>query len=602
MRQMLRVAAIFFLFFSSWAKELQIPIKKVVGSLVIMEVELDKSPFLFLLDSGSNANFIDHDSVEKLEKYLIRNEKDDRYVSTFGSRVLSRAYQLNLALSQDFNFPLLPSYVMNTQKFDKKLDGIKCCDGILGIDFIKRFPLEVNIEKMIVTIHQKRPKLKGWKKLPVDVEGKNILTFKCRAGDDQFKLRLDSGNEVPLIFHTHAVKKFLLREQLYDLGFAGAGLPFLKLKDLRCGDLAPVSLTSTFFEGTTGALTHKFVDGNAGSHLLGSHYFFDVKGKAVFAKNQGEDVKVPGKVYDYRPDFKFTRGHISTIHQAQALIINSCSDSDSFQDCVKKLCTLQGRKLCVFKETGSVFEDYARYLFPFRSKDCSIAKVTNELRTNPVKYNYCWYKLTEINSALYQNKLKEIEVPKTLKDVHRNLVAYEVTNPFTFTKDFYCYSNFQGIIKMKDMPASLFGLSVKGLSFSNKRVGVYRDWLKSKAGQACVKEVKRVTGEEVATDFSKYFADKTYVALVNPFTILGDGTHVFDETYTRTLNHEILHSVYDMYPSLKKKAKSQWEALSGQDKLKFVQSHPSYNFANNDILYKEYFTYTYETRLEEVFK
>jgi hypothetical protein len=592
--------AVFAIFFSLsvMGKPVELPIVKAVGSLIITKLEIGGKEYKFLLDTGSNANFIEPSSGRSLRKFMERQPEQDTFVNTFGGKQKSEAYNLSLNI-KGLKYSNMLSYAMGTSKFSKEQDGIDCCDGILGIDFIKKYPVEVDIKNKVIRIH-KDFTLKGkWKRLPIEMKGKNIITFKCSANGDKFNFRLDSGNEVPVIFHTHKVDSLLLREQMFSQGYHGNGLPFFYLKDLKCGEVKASKLLSTYFYGSKGALTHKFVDGNVGSHLLSDHYILDLNNKSVWVRNKALDFKFPGKTYNYIPHFKFSKGHRSIVNQAVSLIVNSCSQVDRFQDCVKMLCSIEQKKLCVFKETRRNFDDFVKYQFPLQTRDCSIPRLVSELRFKPVQYNFCWYKLSEINQSYYPKKFKPVKLEGNLAIFEDKVSILEVSSPVTLTRDFYCYAVSQNIINERTLPASMFGLSVKGLSLSKKSISFYRDWMKTKNGKKCSDTVYGAIGERPVSDLTKYFK-KDYLGLVNPYTILGDGVRYFRENYSQTLNHELLHAIYSISPKAKQMAKKSWEALSDKEKEAFKKKHPSYNFEDKTILYREYFAYFYENKTDKL--
>lgn len=593
---------VFLFLFSTFimASSVELPIIKSVGSLVITQVKIGEKDYQFLLDTGSNANFLSAETVKSLGKTLERAPEKDTFVNTFGGRQKSEAYKLTLKLG-GFEFPKMLSYVMNTKKFNEDQDGINCCDGILGIDFLKDNFVQVNLAQKKITISNtfKKKNLKGWKRIPIKMVGKNIISFKCEAGGSSFNFRLDSGNEIPIIFHTHKVDDLLLREQMFSQGYQGAGLPFFHVENLKCGEVKTPKVLSTYFYGAKGALTHKFVDGNVGSHILGKNYILDLKNGAIWVKGEALDFKIGTKTYKYLPDFKFQKGHRSIIHQAVSLIVNSCAEASAFQDCVRKLCSIEGKKLCVFKETRKNFDDFVKYQYPVQTRDCSIPRLVQELRFRPVQYNYCWYKLSEVNQAYYPKKFKPIELKGHLAMFGSQVSLLEVSNPVSLTRDFYCYAVSQGIINERTLPATMFGLSVKGLTLSKKSLSFYRDWMKTPNGVKCQELVLSTVGEKPSIKLESYF-DKEYLALVNPYTILGDGVRQFDESYRVTVNHELLHAIYALSPKAKKLAKSMWEGLKEDQKESFKKAHPSYDFENETILYREYFAYFYQSKPQDL--
>ncbi|EQC45646.1 retropepsin-like aspartic protease [Bacteriovorax sp. Seq25_V] len=574
----------FFISFQSFSAEIKIT--KNIGPLVIVRIDgLD-----YLLDTGSNANFIDSSSLEALSTKLKRKPELDKFVNTFAGKSKSEGYELSLQV-EDFKFGDMETYVMDTQKFNEKLDGINCCAGILGMPFLKKYPLEVNIIEKKVTFSKKLPVTKDLQKFKINIVGKDTITFKC----DKFLYRLDTGSEVPVIFHRHIVDKYYLREQMYEQGFSGSGLPFFEVPNLSCSGIKLENIIGTYFYGSSGALTHTEVAGNVGGFILGEHYILNLSKKELYIAKKPMVFKVSSKKFTVRFEEKNKQpGHLSLNSQAKALIVNACAEASDIESCIKKVCEIEKQKICTFKRSGSALDDFTNFYFPLKTADCSLSRVVSELRERPIRYNFCWLKLFEVNHKEAYGDDVELSLPKSFESLKDKVVLRQIENIVHVASDYYCLAKHNRLFNEKDLNAALFPLSIRGMSFSRESLKTYGDWLKTADGKNCNQELIDTYGVGINKKIDKKFT-KNNLIVVNPWTILGDGTDHYDLNYRKTLQHELLHAVFSTDKKKREQAKSEWSALSEKEQESFKKAHPSYNFADEDILLREYFSYKYES-------
>jgi len=573
------------LFFSLSSFSSELKITKNIGPLVIVELD----GLNYLLDTGSNANFIDSSSIAKLQENLKRRPELDKFVNTFAGRAKSEGYDLSIKIG-DLDFSGMETYVMDTQKFSEKLDGINCCAGILGMPFLKKYPIEVDIAQKKVILHKKLTKSPELKKFMVDIVGKDTIVFKC----DNFLYRLDSGSEVPAIFHRHIVDKYYLREQMFEQGFSGSGLPFFEVPNFKCGGLEFKNILGTYFYGSSGALTHEEVAGNVGGYILGNKYILNLKKKEIYISPKPIDFPSGRKRYNVKFEVKkHTPGHASLNSQDKTLIVNSCAEASDLEVCMAKVCELEKSKICAFKKTGSTLDDFVNYYFPLKTADCSLSRVVNELRERPIRYNFCWYKLFEVNHKEAYGNDTVIAIPKLFDSLKDEVIVREVQNIIHVAPDYYCLAKHNHLFKEKDLNAALFPLSIRGMSFSRVSLETYFEWLKTADGMKCEAELVDTYGIGVNKEISKKFTKNNLVVL-NPWTILGDGVEKYDQNYGRTLQHELLHALYSNNLRIRELVRKEWSTSSQKEQESFKKAHPSYNFKNEDILMREYFSYKYE--------
>ncbi len=575
----------------------KVKILKAIGPLVIVELPVANKNLKFLLDTGSNANFINEDSLDQFGAALKRDKSIDQMVNTFNSKKKSSGYRLELKIGK-LSFENMKSYAMDTMKFDLKQDGIECCDGILGGEFLSKYPVNVDISKNEVKFidGSYTAQVKSLLKLKVNVEGYQTLTLGCSFDNQPVKLRLDTGNEIPLIFQKFSTEKFFLRERLLKSGYTGKGLPFFKPKSFNCNGYTLDNLTATYFASSGGALAQKAVDINAGGHFLGEHYLLDYKKKEIYISKKPMEFTANIVSYKLPESFEQITGHPSTIDQALALTAKACSESDKSGECLKYICTFQERN-CSFTESSNPLYDFITYRFPIKSIDCSTSRLVQELRSNPIRYNFCWYKLYQLNKSEQKDSLV-IPLATRFEKFKKNMNDFKILQIRSLEKmsaKYYCFSVFKNLIDFKTLPASLFALSVEGLSFYGSEIKEYKKWLKTKDSKSCQAHLADQLGLEIDSEL----VEKDSI-LINPYTIIGHGVRDFKSNLTRVLNHEFLHLLYASKPEYAKRAQKEWNSLSDLQKKDFIKEHPSYDFAKQNVLFKEFFSYKYQMQLEKL--
>lgn len=570
---------------------LELEIKKNIGPLIIVKI----GELQFLLDSGSNANFINSSSLDKFKSFIARDVANDKFVNTFSGKTKTEAYKMSLDLGE-IKLVDMESYVMNTLKFTEADDGIECCDGILGMPFLKKNKVEVDIGAKKVIIHKNLKTVKNiskLSKLKFNLLGKDTIVIDCALGNHKQRLRLDTGSEVPFIFHRHAVEKMYLREQLFDQSFSGLNLPFFKLSNFTCSKSKFDSIVATYFYGMTGALVHEGVEANVGGYILGERYILDIANSNIYYSPKALEFSYGKKIYSIENNFKMNISHPSLLAQAKALMVNSCSQSSSFEDCMRLVCSIEGKKICSVKNTGSVLDDFVNFYFDLKTPDCSVESVVDELRERPVRYNFCWYKLFELNFKNHKIPLVQIKLPLKFRKFEEKLNIISVSDVKDLTSNFYCLSVFNNIVTMKNLGPSLFSLSIKGATFGRDKINSYYSWLESEEGKSCQANVKEQLGFVVNKNLDDLFT-KDYLIVVAPWTILGDGADHYERNYARVLSHEMNHIRYALDSENKEWSMKQWGKISQKDKNEFIKMHPSYNFRDENILFKEYFSYSNE--------
>lgn len=179
--------------------------------------------------------------------------------------------------------------------------------------------------------------------------------------------------------------------------------------------------------------------------------------------------------------------------------------------------------------------------------------------------------------------------PSGVDNTYKDLVGMTEKKTFENPKDFlaqaYCYFVFQAIIDPVEVTPRLFSLYVKGGSLSASHLENYTQWLNEKNGQLC-QEVIGPSFQHISLQ-----EEKKYIVFLNKKAIQRDG-----EELDLIHQHELLHVAYAHFKENKKRVQKLWKELSPEQQMSFKQKHSGYNFKNEDVLWREYFAYTFQKR------
>ncbi len=590
---------IFVICSASFAKG-ALPIIESINSLIIVQLQIEGNNYKFLLDTGSNKNFLDPSFVRKLKKNIVRKKKLDKKVTQFNKKVDTKGYEFSFDID-DFKYHDMESYELDTKRFNKLKDGIDCCDGILGVDFFKKYYTKVDDVTNVVTISKALPKeVKNWYQIPFEIVGNNIIEVDCKSslGGD-LNLRVDSGAEFPLILQTAFSKKKFIREKILKSSNLSK-VYTVGLGTLSCGDLN-VLANGFVYTKNSGALAHSFVDGNLGAIILGRQYLFDFEKKIIYInpKFKYKDIRLTMGVKQFDIDLFNNVGYGTnegSVLQAEVLIYKSCLDQSSAKECMQTYCSIKKPKTCNFSdEKDKLKQSILSITNGNFYGGCSLELLKYELQSRPLKYSFCWWMLQQhYTSQLKQQKIKSFKF-ETKLPIDKKLNLKVVKDQLELTSDLYCYYIFNNLITYKTLPANMFALSIKGASLSQKSIYEYLNWLKTNKGESCTKYLSEDLGIVPSNLIKDLLKNKKYLVYINPLTILGDGANnKFSKSINVTYNHERLHLIFAESKAIRDAVKKKWNLLGDKKKNIFLNKHKGYNFSDPKIIYREYFSYGYE--------
>lgn len=274
----------------------ELPIVADINGLIVVRLEFDGQPRSFLLDTGAGANFVDPDVVGKLPK-ISRSPKEDQVIANAQSRSRQEAYRWDFALGA-FRFVDQLTFSQRNHRFDRVTDGLNCCDGILGLPFLRAYPLEIDRDRKIVSLHRRTPTLVAPEWATAEVLVKNVIAIECRSSlGPKLGVRLDTGSEVPLILQPPFIARHRIPQKLDQAKVVLHGHPMIELGQMTCGNtIGPAEMDGLVYLGKDGALAHTFADGNLGGAILGRRYLIDAAGNKVYVWRQGipASTRIPG--------------------------------------------------------------------------------------------------------------------------------------------------------------------------------------------------------------------------------------------------------------------------------------------------------------------
>lgn len=280
----------------STAERHELPIIADINGLIVVRAEFGGKPLNLLVDTGAGANFIDPDVIAGLPK-ISRSPKEDQVIANAQSRSRQPAYRWDYELG-GFKFVDQLAFSQRNHRFDTVNDGINCCDGILGIPFIRAFPLEIDRDRKIVTIHRATPSLEKEAWATAEVLVKSVIAMECESSlGPKLGVRLDTGSEVPMILQPPFTARHQIPRKLDQAKVVLRGHPMIELGKITCGKtVGPVEMDGLVYMGKDGALAHTFADGNLGGSILGRRYVIDAAGNKIFVFKGGmpETTRLPG--------------------------------------------------------------------------------------------------------------------------------------------------------------------------------------------------------------------------------------------------------------------------------------------------------------------
>lgn len=591
--------------------ETKLPIFRNISNLIIIELKIAEKPYRFLLDTGSNVNFIDPDAVENLskDKALTLDPTLNSDVSTFNQKLTSLGARLSLKV-ENLNFENMPTNIMKNKRFNVAQDGLDCCDGILGAPFLKQYPIKYDLSNNLLTFSPETVKDFSFQ-LPFEIRGRDVIVLNCTNSKSPFSLRLDTGSEIPLTFHTHFVKENRFFEKIYEINnmFAPS---FLNLKKTICGPLE-FNTEVYLYTGQSGALAHKEVAGNLGPKVLGNEYVIDYQKRVIFLKENKQNIDLEGVIGAEVDAFRPT-SRADILQRMEFFVLKSCVEKDqSSETCFKRWCEIRQFEKCPIPGTTKLEDLIKSYHFNRLDQTCPLPQLVdmytngNDLFSNhPCQWKRYIETRYNSNTRFIDNSTFETAVASD-----KITKALSINNQETFTQNFYCYGIKEKLFKTEELPLSLFALSIKGISFSKKAYSDYIQWQKTKDGKACIQNVKSFFNLDSIANFALTLLEKNqYGIVVNELTLLGDGAgelntgtdkDLYRKNYLTTVNHERLHTFFASHKPLKQLIKNHIAKLDQKTIDDFKTKHPSYNFSNEEIFLREFFAYTYEANMDKIY-
>lgn len=212
---------------------------------------------------------------------------------------------------------------------------------------------------------------------------------------------------------------------------------------------------------------------------------------------------------------------------------------------------------------------------------------TCSLQTNEKS---CLDKMMTIKKGLTTEEL--LKQAPALK-IDSSIQTTIINDPNHFTSQYYCLAIYNDVVSEAQVPADIFPYVVYGFSFNTKSLSTYKKWLSSKAAKPCVESLRAL-----GLTPSPLTGKKEFNIILNPITFLENGTEeAFLDIAIRNYNHERLHAIYSSEKAQTKVAKL-WKSLTKGEQDQFKSEHLHYNFNNKDILYREFFSFTFESAPE----
>jgi len=285
---------------------------------------------------------------------------------------------------------------------------------------------------------------------------------------------------------------------------------------------------------------------------------------------------------------------------------------DALNGCFKKRCMLTN-VLCKAPEvaTADQVRKYSDDLFSliismttknWSDSTCKLNDLKEELTGHVEEPTLCWKKWVDVATPYKRSApLRLVEVSdkegakffkaKNFK-IDKQIGFFTVNNPLGFINRTYCYFIFQGVAKFSSLPIDQFAFATEGAALAVNKREEYVKWLKDdQAGQTCSKLVKAFTGE-TPSDLKSVPKHKNFLLIINRLASLPGGLQKFEDNVRVDVNHERLHLIFATQSVVRLQTKQKWNAQTPEFQKAFKEAHPSYDFSNEDILLREFYSYS----------
>ena len=176
-------------------------------------------------------------------------------------------------------------------------------------------------------------------------------------------------------------------------------------------------------------------------------------------------------------------------------------------------------------------------------------------------------------------------------DIEDTILLKEYNEPKHFLGQAYCYYIFQNIIDPTTVTPELFTKYVKGGSMGLEHLSDYHFWLNGETGKLC----KKLIGDKFKTIKNDH--GKKYIIFLNYKAIKNERS-----SPQLVLNHEKLHVAFSIYKQNRSRIERLWSSLSLKEQNDFKAKHVGYNFNNQDVVLREYFSYKFEKNYQQGLK
>src|SRR5687767_6281240 len=266
-------------------KPVSIPFEMVTRHIVV-KVTVDKSrPLSFVFDTGAGKGIIDLERAGELGLSLRGRIRVGGAGADTQTGAMVQDARWSLVSLENFSQPVSLAIPLGhiAARFGNDFDGI------IGSEFIKEFVVEVDYEKRLLKLHDKRTfKYNGpGESIPIEFnnQGHPHLEAEITPIDSKpvrAKFVLDLGSGGALALHSPFVNEHRLlegkRTTIRAIGVGGAGGQsfgkFGRVSELKIGSFKIANPTTLFSQYEAGAFANASLAGNIGQRIAGKFTLF----------------------------------------------------------------------------------------------------------------------------------------------------------------------------------------------------------------------------------------------------------------------------------------------------------------------------------------
>ncbi|MEQ8363666.1 MAG: aspartyl protease family protein [Cyclobacteriaceae bacterium] len=249
---------------------------EVVNNSLFVKVNLNEHKNLsFILDTGSNYSVVFTDSTLQIptQQKTIHIQGFGNADSLFAHISIANSVRIKGLITEGKQLLVIDKSEIGFQQFYNRP-----VNGIIGLDILRNFDIEINFSAKKITLRRKGAKIKTnrkWKKVPFHLTENAIIipsSLSTEEKQEAIYLLLDTGSELPLLLQ-EVFCPDLSSPTIIGMGILGyASGRIGKIKKINFGEIEISNVTAAFPDSASSKWNRSLPQqGNLGIQFLKKH-------------------------------------------------------------------------------------------------------------------------------------------------------------------------------------------------------------------------------------------------------------------------------------------------------------------------------------------